>query len=341
MSQPSGRSRRPPRLPQFNIPVESTPPPPPPPDNLDTRTTIHIGDQTIDIDADNLETVVELGRGAYGIVEKVRHRATGLEMAVKRISQNIVQEQKRLLMDMDVLVNSSGCPNIVKFYGAIFWEGDLWLFMEIMDASLDKFYRLAYSRADISSAENAIPEDILGTIGSCIVKALKYLHEMKIIHRDVKPSNILISRNGDVKLCDFGISGHLVNSIAQTFEAGCKPYMAPERINPDPKRKGYDIRSDVWSLGISMLEIAIGKFPFPESKSLFEQLKRVCHDDPPRLPLNRFSKDFEDFIDKCLQRDYEKRPYYSHLLTYPFITQNESNDISSFVTKILPPLEST
>ncbi|CAG2114458.1 unnamed protein product [Medioppia subpectinata] len=323
----AGKSRRPPK---FNMTAEAPPQPPSTPENLDKKTTIQIGGQTIDIEADNLETMVELGRGAYGIVERVKHKTTGFEMAVKRISANIVQEQKRLLMDMNVLVNSSGCPNIVKFYGAIFWEGDLWLFMEIMDSSLDKFYRKAHS-----SAENGIPEDILGTIGSCIVKALKYLHEIKIIHRDVKPSNALINRNGVVKLCDFGISGHLVNSIAQTFDAGCKPYMAPERINPDPNRKGYDIRSDVWSLGISMLELAIGKFPFPDSKNLFEQLKRICQDDPPTLPAGQFSKDFEDFMDKCLQRDYQKRPNYAGLLTHPFITQNETNDISVFVTKIL------
>jgi len=125
--------------------------------------------------------------------------------------------------------------------------------MEILDASLDKFYKLAYSNAPKDSTENPIPENILGKIAASIVKALHYLYGMKIIHRDVKPSNVLISRNGDVKLCDFGISGHLVNSIAQTFEAGCKPYMAPERINPDPKRPGYDIRSDVWSLGSVIL----------------------------------------------------------------------------------------
>ena len=123
--------------------------------------------------------------------------------------------------------------------------------MEILDSSLDKFYRLAFRRIENPSAENAIPEQILGTIAASIVKALQYLYEMKVIHRDVKPSNILISRNGVVKMCDFGISGHLVNSIAQTFEAGCKPYMAPERINPDPNRRGYDIRSDVWSLGLN------------------------------------------------------------------------------------------
>lgn len=147
-----------------------------------------------------------------------------------------------------VLLNSVGCPQIVKFYGAIFWEGDLWLFMELMDASLDKFYRLAYKIAATEEI-NPIPEEILGKIARSVVKALHYLYEMKVIHRDVKPSNILISCNGEVKLCDFGISGHLVNSIAQTFDAGCKPYMAPERINPSRERPGYDIRSDVWSLG--------------------------------------------------------------------------------------------
>jgi serine/threonine protein kinase len=156
-------------------------------------------------------------------------------------------------MDMNVMVNSVGCPNIVAFYGAIFWENDLWIFMEILDSSLDKFYRICYKNASNETNENPIPEEILGKIASCIVKALHYLYGKRIIHRDVKPSNVLISRNGDVKLCDFGISGHLVNSIAQTFEAGCKPYMAPERINPNPNRPGYDIRSDVWSLGFILI----------------------------------------------------------------------------------------
>ena len=76
-----------------------------------------------------------------------------------------------------------------SFYGAIFWEGDLWLFMEIMDSSLDNFYKKAYSNPDKDS-ENAIPEAILGRIASSIVEALEYLYKMKIIHRDVKPSNI-------------------------------------------------------------------------------------------------------------------------------------------------------
>lgn len=85
--------------------------------------------------------------------------------------------------------------------------------------------------------------------------------------------------------------------MAVTFEAGCKPYMAPERINPDPKRKGYDIRSDVWSLGITMMEMATGKFPYETSGNFFQQLKRVCDDEPPRLPADSaFSEDFQDFI---------------------------------------------
>lgn len=208
-------------------------------------------------------------------------------------------------MDMDVLDKANPCANIVKFYGALFWEGDLWIFMEIMDKSLDKFYKVAYEKhAHEHAGENetgsekspVIPEFVLGKISSSVVKALHYLHSIKIIHRDVKPSNILINRKGEVKLCDFGISGYLVNSIAQTYEAGCKPYMAPERINPDRTRSGYDIRSDVWSLGITIVEIAIGKFPYPPAVNFFQQLKCVCTESPPRLPPSLYSSDFEDFI---------------------------------------------
>lgn len=181
----------------------------------------------LEITPHNLEVVAPLGRGAYGIVERVKHTPSGHEMALKRITA-ISQEQRKQLMDMDVLNKGMGCPNIVKFYGALFWEGDLWIFMELMDLSLDGFYKLVYPKKgqvapDPDSEEHWIPERVLGKIAISIVTALHYLHSIKIIHRDIKPSNILINRKGEVKLCDFGIAGYLVNSLAKTFEAGCKP----------------------------------------------------------------------------------------------------------------------
>lgn len=99
-------------------------------------------------------------------------------------------------------------------------------------------------------------------------------------------------------MCDFGISGYLVDSVAKTIDAGCKPYMAPERIDPTGNQSNYDIRSDVWSLGISLMELATGKFPYNSWLTPFEQLKQVVSDEPPRLPQGQFSNHFDDFITK-------------------------------------------
>lgn len=143
-------------------------------------------------------------------------------------------------------------------------------------------------------------------------------------------------------MCDFGISGYLVDSVAKTIDAGCKPYMAPERIDPCGNPGSYDIRSDIWSLGISMIEMATGKFPYNSWGSPFEQLKQVVADDPPRLSeTGPFSKDFQDFIAVCLQKVYTQRPNYEQLLKHTFLTEHatKSTDVAAFVISILdlPP----
>ncbi|KAI5738042.1 hypothetical protein M8J77_002260 [Diaphorina citri] len=192
---------------------------------------------------------------------------------------------------------------------------------------------------EVYKNNRSIPENILSTITSAVLNALHYLHsKLQVIHRDVKPSNILINRAGDVKMCDFGISGYLVDSVAKTIDAGCKPYMAPERIDPSGNPSNYDIRSDVWSLGISLIELATGRFPYDTWGSPFEQLKQVVQDDPPRLPPGEFSSDFKDFITLCLQKDYTKRPNYVQLLQHPFCSVNhehQKNLIAPFVCEIL------
>ncbi|TNN15371.1 Dual specificity mitogen-activated protein kinase kinase 2 isoform 1 [Schistosoma japonicum] len=245
------------------------------------RLTIPNVCQDLKFSTEDLIDEGEIGRGAYGFVNRMLHRPTKTVMAVKRIRSTLNErEQRNTLKDLDVVMNSANCPNIVLFYGAIFTEGDCWICMEMMATSLDKFYKFVYNYL-----QSRIPENIIGKITTATVSALDYLKTtLKVIHRDVKPSNILIDCNGNVKLCDFGISGQLVDSIARSRDAGCKPYMAPERIHPELSANGYDIRSDVWSLGITLIELSTGQFPYPSWNSVFEQLTCVLHDDPPSLP---------------------------------------------------------
>lgn len=304
-----------------------------PPRNLDKQTTITVDDKTFTVVADDLVKICDLGRGAYGIVEKMHHVPSATIMAVKRITATVnSQEQKRLLMDLDISMRSSACAYTVHFYGALFREGDVWICMEVMDKSLDQFYLKVYKN------KRSIPEDIIGKIAYSVTNALHYLYsQLRVIHRDVKPSNILINRKGEVKICDFGISGYLVDSVAKTVDAGCKPYMAPERIDPSGNPGQYDIRSDVWSLGISLIELATGKFPYKTWGTPFEQLKQVVTDDPPRLPSGQFTPEFEDLITKCLQKNYTLRPNYDSLLAHPFCVMHSTKDtdVASYVQEIL------
>ncbi|XP_014665640.1 PREDICTED: dual specificity mitogen-activated protein kinase kinase 6-like [Priapulus caudatus] len=161
-----------------------------------------------------------------------------------------------------------------------------------------------------------------------VVKALHDLHtKLRVIHRDVKPSNILMNRASQVKMCDFGISGQLVDSLAKTVDAGCKPYMAPERINPPRDYKGYDIKSDVWSLGISMVCTQSNVL---NSASF---LCIIC------TYWDFFTRETQQY---CLQKLYKDRLNYVQLLQHPFIKKHQDTDqgdVVTFVNEVLDFME--
>ncbi|VDN05860.1 unnamed protein product [Thelazia callipaeda] len=264
----------------------------------------------------------EIGRGNFGMVNRMLHLKSGMLLAVKRIRSSTVNptEQKRLLIELEAIMTSQ-CENIVRFYGAIFTEGDCWICMELMDICLENLYKLVYEKGKY------IPEDVIGYIAVSTLNALNYLKEyLQIIHRDVKPSNILLDRSGHIKLCDFGIAGQLIDSLAKTQDAGCRPYMAPERLQSN---EPYDVRSDVWSLGITLFEISTGRFPFSTWDSPFQQLQEVVNGEPPVMAPGIYSACLVTFVNHCLIKGKEERPKYKVLMTMDFYKTYSVQDPSS------------
>ncbi|XP_065200843.1 dual specificity mitogen-activated protein kinase kinase 7-like [Planococcus citri] len=285
--------------------------------------SLNINGTKFQTDIKDLEHLGELGNGTCGHVVKMLHKPSNTIIAVKQMRRSgNSDENKRIIMDLDVVFKSLDCPYIVRYLGCFITESDVWICMELMATCFDRL---------LKKLKTAIPEDILGKVTLATVKALHYLKESHgVIHRDVKPSNILLDEKGNVKLCDFGISGRLVDSKAKTKNAGCAAYMAPERIEPpDPRKPDYDIRADVWSLGITLVELATGVFPYKDCKCDFEVLSRVLHEDPPSLPSDslRFSPEFQSFVSSCLTKDYSHRPKYKELLEHPFLKRYELKNV--------------
>ncbi|XP_046801864.1 dual specificity mitogen-activated protein kinase kinase hemipterous [Lucilia cuprina] len=280
-----------------------------------------INDHKYHSDIKDLEHLGDLGNGTSGNVVKMLHKPSNTIIAVKQMRRTgNSEENKRILMDLDVVLKSHDCQYIVQCLGCFVTDADVWICMELMSMCFDKLLKLS---------KKPVPENILGKVTVATVKALSYLKEKHgVIHRDVKPSNILIDERGNIKLCDFGISGRLVDSKAATRSAGCAAYMAPERI--DPKKPKYDIRADVWSLGITLVELATARSPYEGCNTDFEVLTKVLESDPPRLPKDdnfHFSNQFHEFVSKCLTKNHNLRPKYPQLLELDFIKYYEQAEV--------------
>uniref|UniRef100_A0A5F9DA46 Dual specificity mitogen-activated protein kinase kinase 5 n=1 Tax=Oryctolagus cuniculus TaxID=9986 RepID=A0A5F9DA46_RABIT len=234
-----------------------------------------------------------LGHGNGGTVYKAHHVPSGKILAVKVILLDITLElQKQIMSELEILYKCDS-SYIIGFYGAFFVENRISICTEFMDGGSLDVYR-------------KIPEHVLGRIAVAVVKGLTYLWSLKILHRDVKPSNMLVNTRGQVKLCDFGVSTQLVNSIAKTY-VGTNAYMAPERISGEQ----YGIHSDVWSLGISFMELALGRFPYPQPLQL---LQCIVDEDSPVLPVGEFSEPFVHFITQCMRKQPKERPAPEELM---------------------------
>lgn len=267
------------------------------------------------ISMDQFELEDELGKGNYGTVRRVIHKPTKVNMAMKEIRLELEdQKLNAILMELDIL-HRAVAPEIVEFYGAFFVEGCVYYCMEYMDAgSLDKLQGVGVS------------EEILARISGAMVRGLKFLKDhLQIMHRDVKPTNVLVNRQGIIKLCDFGVSGQLEKSLAKT-NIGCQSYMAPERIQGESINNvgTYSVSSDVWSLGLSIIEVAMGHYPYPPETyaNVFAQLTAIVQGDPPTLP-DGFSDEACDFVARCLMKEPTRRATYSELLEHSFLVKDE------------------
>jgi len=276
----------------------------------------------------DLQLLSVIGQGNGGTVHRAYHIPTQKTIAMKVIPLDISEEhQKQILSELSILFTCHS-EFIIAFYGAFFIENRISICTEYMDGgSLDRF--------------NRIPQNVLGRVAVAVVKGLRYLWDLKIIHRDLKPNNMLVNTAGEVKLCDFGVSIQLVNSIARTY-VGTNAYMAPERILGDE----YGIHSDVWSLGLSLVEMATGVFPYPsssehsrESISPFELLQCIVNENPPRLSTDIFGDAVRHFVEICLVKNPKSRPTPEQLTRHPFVLQNDTGNqkliIADFVCAFL------
>ncbi|KAF8639562.1 hypothetical protein AX17_001464 [Amanita inopinata Kibby_2008] len=269
---------------------------------------------------DDFEQLGLVGEGAGGVVHKVAEKRSQKIMARKTITTREAP-MKQLLRELSIM-SSNKHVNIIHFYGVYMSPStsEIKILMEYCEGgSLEAVCKQIKERGAV------VGEMIAARLAEGILQGLAYLHSKKTIHRDIKPSNILLSQDGVVKLCDFGVSGELVGSIAGTF-TGTSMYMAPERISG----KDYTIRSDVWSMGISLLELAQNRFPFPNDLPAIDLIVRITRGEAPRLEDEagvKWSDDMKDFIQQALIHEQSRRPTPKDMLAHPWIVKAMTEEV--------------
>eukprot|EP00051_Salpingoeca_urceolata_P028136 m.485210 g.485210 ORF g.485210 m.485210 type:complete len:349 (+) comp23703_c0_seq1:329-1375(+) len=299
------------------------------------------GHNSIPVVPADFDLIKDLGHGGFGFVRHVRHRGTGADVAVKVIEDTSEKARQQLVQDLQVVARARS-PFIVECYGAAVQNNELHIFMQLMWTSFDNVILRAKE-----TGTHFTPEAVLVCLTHSMVSGLLYLYtELRCLHRDVKPHNVLLGFHGEIKLCDFGIAKTLAHTKTRSA-SGCFTYMAPERFDPLNEEGLYGVKSDVWSLGMTLHEIAHLQYPYEtvmdpaerQRLSMFTLASVIVRQCPPPAMSPPFSKEFVHFLQCCLQTEPDRRLSYEQLLEHPFVAARAAygpQHVAEWVTSFLP-----
>lgn len=262
-----------------------------------------------------------LGCGASGVVREGRLKSSGLQVAIKTLKVGADKvKREQMLKEIRGLVQAEGCPYLIQWYSGYVDRatGSVHVVVELLNQG---------SLADLRKRHSgrAIPARHVACIAAQVVKGLRFLQVRDVLHRDVKPENILHTSEGKVKLTDFGISKEMhLADVSSTF-VGTATYMAPERAAGD----NYSFESDIWSAGMVFYELAAGRYPFCTS-SFPELFVALCEGPEPRLEASTHPPALRDLVARCLIREPAKRPDAAALQSHELVAGLVQSHLASF-----------